>query len=214
MWCKFSNMGEDHGHKDRIWESKHTRSDNLANIYMLAKDHKVDMAWMKVVSGCDSDTLGLSNSVSEQLEAVCNSLDEPYGVISSEDMLACVVDCNKRLEKIRSEKTRNGEALDDQEELIIFRNDVVGLFPNITSARTGKIVRYRVQESKLKFEGMNFKQASLYVYLNQEKTGDLQELRQYFPWRRKVGGTATGMNNIEVNGRDKMGDSYWVWPER
>ena len=181
---------------------------------MLAKDHKVDMAWMKVVSGCDSDTLGLSNSVSEQLEAVCNSLDEPYEVISSEDMLACVVDCNKRLEKIRSEKTRNGEALDDQEELIIFRNHMVVLFPNITSARTGKIVRYRVQESKLKFEGMNFKQASLYVYLNQEKTGDLQELRQYFPWRRKVGGTAPGMNNIEVNGRDKMGDSYWVWPER
>ena len=32
MWCKFSNMGEAHGHKDRIWESKRTKSDNLANM--------------------------------------------------------------------------------------------------------------------------------------------------------------------------------------
>ena len=119
-----------------------------------------------------------------------------------------------RLEKLRSEKTRNGETLGDQEELIIVGNDVVGLFSNITSAKIGRIVRYKVQESKLKFEGMSFKQASLYVYLNQEKTGDLQELRRYFPWRRKVGGTASGKNNIEVNSKEKMGDSYWVWPTR
>ena len=83
MWCKFSNMGEAHGHKDRIWESKRTKSENLANMYLLAKDHKAEMGWRKVVTGCDSDTLGLSNSVSELLEAVCNSLDAPYEEISS-----------------------------------------------------------------------------------------------------------------------------------
>ena len=43
MWCKFSNMGEDHGHKDRILESKQTKSENLANMYIPAKDHKVEM---------------------------------------------------------------------------------------------------------------------------------------------------------------------------
>ena len=97
---------------------------------------------------------------------------------------------------------------------MVIGNDVVGLFPNITSTRTGRVVRYKVQESTLKFEGMSFKQVTLYVYLNQEKTGDLDELRQYFPWRRKVGGTAPGMNNVEVNSKDKMGDSYWVWPRK
>jgi hypothetical protein len=180
MWCKFNNMGEAHNHKDRIWESKQTKSENLANMYLTVKDHKESLAWRKVVSGCDSDTLGLSNSVSELLEAVCNSLEEPYEVISSEDMLACVVDCNRRLETIRREKLQAGEALGDQEKLVMCGNDVVGLFPNITSARTGKIVRYKVEESKLRFEGMNFKQVSLYVYLNQEKTGDLSELRRFF----------------------------------
>ena len=62
---------------------------------------------------------------------------------------------------IREEKVRNGQALGDEDELIIIGNDVVGLFPNITSTKTGKIMRYKVQESKLKFEGMSFKQVSL-----------------------------------------------------
>ena len=128
--------------------------------------------------------------------------------------MACLVDCNQKIEKIRREKQEKGEEMGDHEELVIIGNDVVGLFPNITSAKTGKIVRYKVQESKMKFEGVSFKQVSLYVYLSQEKTGDLTELRQYFPWRRKVGGTAPGMNNIEVNSRDKMGDSCWVWPKK
>ena len=62
---------------------------------------------------------------------------------------------------IREEKVRNGQALGDEDELITIGNDVLGLFPNITSTKTGKIMRYKVQESKLKFEGMSFKQVSL-----------------------------------------------------
>ena len=50
--------------------------------------------------------------------------------------------------------------------------------------------------------------------MNQEKKGDLQELRRYFPWRRKVGGTAPGMNNQDINNKEKTGESYWVWPTR
>ena len=112
------------------------------------------------------------------------------------------------------ERKERGDILGDEDEMIIIGNDVVGLFPNITSARTGRIVRYKVQESSLKLEGMSFKQSSLYVYLNQDKTGDLTELRQYFPWRRKVKGTAPGMSNNEVNSRNKMGDNYWVSPRK
>ena len=76
--------------------------------------------------------------------------------------MACVAECNKKLEMTRREKIRKGELLGDQEELIIIGNNVLGFFPNITSAKTGRIVRYKVQESKLKFEGMSFKQVSLY----------------------------------------------------
>ena len=40
------------------------------------------------MTGCTSNTLGMSNNVSDLLEAVANSEPEPYKVISSEDMLA------------------------------------------------------------------------------------------------------------------------------
>ena len=40
------------------------------------------------MTGCTSNTLGMSNNVSDLLEAVANSEPEPYEVISSEDMLA------------------------------------------------------------------------------------------------------------------------------
>ena len=83
-----------------------------------------------------------------------------------------------------------GESLEELEDLIVFGNDVVGLLPNITSARTGVIMLYKVEESRLELNGLNFKQLSLYVYLNHGKTGDLQELRKYFPWRKKVDGVA------------------------
>ena len=29
-----------------------------------------------------------------------------------------------------------------------------------------------------------------------------------------MGGTAPGRNNLEINSRDKMGDSYRVWPKK
>jgi hypothetical protein len=101
MWCKFTNIGETHGQKDRVWESKTTTSENLASMHLLLKDHKEKLATRKFGSGCDSDTLGLSNTVSEFLEAVCNSLEEPYEVISSEDIIIIIyLQFRVRLNKI------------------------------------------------------------------------------------------------------------------
>ena len=52
-----------------------------------------------VVSGCKSNTLGLSNILSDMVESVCHSMEEPFEVISSEDMLARIVGFNKEVEK-------------------------------------------------------------------------------------------------------------------
>ena len=52
-----------------------------------------------VVTGCTSNTRGLSNSVSDVLESVANSEPDPYEVISSEDMLARSKVFNKKMQK-------------------------------------------------------------------------------------------------------------------
>ena len=72
-------------------------------MYVLVKDHKKDDSTRPVVTGCTSNTRGLSNGVSDFLESVANSIPDSYEVISSEDMLARIEDANKVARKIIEE---------------------------------------------------------------------------------------------------------------
>ena len=54
-------------------------------MYFMFKDHKKEDGWRPVVSGCNSNTLGLSNILSDLVESVCGAVSEPFEVISSDD---------------------------------------------------------------------------------------------------------------------------------
>ena len=82
---------------------------------MLLKEHKKDLATRPVVSGCDSNTLGLSNMVSEFIDAVANSIDNPYEVISTEDLLARVHEFNIMMTILREEKISKGKDITEKE---------------------------------------------------------------------------------------------------
>ena len=69
FWCKMWKSGEMHGHKDRIIDSKMCRSCKVASMYLLVKDHKKDGSTRPVVTGCSSNTRGMSNAVSDFLES-------------------------------------------------------------------------------------------------------------------------------------------------
>ena len=45
----------------------------------------MDGSTRPTVTGCTSNTMGLSNSVSDLLESVANIIQDPYEVISTED---------------------------------------------------------------------------------------------------------------------------------
>ena len=68
MICKILNAGERHGHLERILNSKIVNSEATAPKYYLFKDHKEGEHWRPVVSGCISNTLGLSNLLSDTVE--------------------------------------------------------------------------------------------------------------------------------------------------
>ena len=88
-WGKMWNSGQDHGHGSRIITSKTSKSENSSDMYLLYKDHKQEDGKVRpVVTGCTSDTLGMSNNVSDLLESVANSEPAPFEVVSTEDMLA------------------------------------------------------------------------------------------------------------------------------
>ena len=89
MLVKIFNMGENNGHLQRILDSKLTNSEQAAPKYFMFKDHKEGGGWRPVVSGCSSNTLGMSNLLSEVVESICSSVEDPYEVISSTDMCKC-----------------------------------------------------------------------------------------------------------------------------
>ena len=116
-WVKMHNTGESHGHKDRVIDSKVSRSKNLSTMYLAVKDHKKEPGKSRpIVTGCSGNTRALSNSVSNLLESVANTIENVFERISSEDMLHSVKLSNeiiakmrdtwrkKRLEKLRCKK--------------------------------------------------------------------------------------------------------------
>ena len=72
-------------------------------MYLTLKDHKPGDKSRGIVTGCSSNTRGMSNSVSDVLEAVANNEKEPYEVCSGEDMLARIHACNEKTMARRNE---------------------------------------------------------------------------------------------------------------
>ena len=67
------------------------------------KDHKEGKKSRPVVTGCNSNSRGFSNSVSDLLESVNKANQDPYEALNTEDMLAKVEEYNKKAEKIIKE---------------------------------------------------------------------------------------------------------------
>ena len=71
MLSKSFNIGENHKHLTRISKSKLNKSENTAPKYFLYKDHKKEkLQFRPVVSGCSSDTIGMSNLLSDIVESM------------------------------------------------------------------------------------------------------------------------------------------------
>ena len=67
----------------------------LAVMTLLLKVHKAGNKSRAVVTGNSSNSVGLSITVSMFLEAVAASIDSPYEVSSSEDLIAVFEEVNE-----------------------------------------------------------------------------------------------------------------------
>ena len=74
-WCKMWRSGQRHGHLARIMTSKTTTSNNVASMWLALKDHKEGGKSRGIVTGCTSNSKGMSNAVSDVLEAVASSME-------------------------------------------------------------------------------------------------------------------------------------------
>ena len=146
LWCKITNAGESHDHFKRIVKSKTCNSELSASKYLMYKDHKSKDAYRPVVSGCSSNSLGLSNLLSDLVESLCLSVNDPFEVISAEDMLAQFEEFNRDIE----EKIAAEPEYDWRRDYLLLGTDVVSLFPSLSAENTAHAVRKQAERSQIK----------------------------------------------------------------
>ena len=93
-------MDQNVGQRWGTWvlDAKVTHSENISTMYVVVKDHKKEPRESRpIVTGCSGNTRGLSNSVSNFLESIANSIENKFECISSEDMLFNTKQANKEI---------------------------------------------------------------------------------------------------------------------
>ena len=205
FWTRILNSGLNHDHMDRIMKSKLCSSENPAPKYFMYKDHKVEGGYRPVVGGCNSDTLGLSNTLSEVVEAVAMGVNNPYEVVSSEDMLSRIYNCNEEIKKLKEEKGANWNW---KEELILIGTDVQSLFPSLSAEKTGEAVRIQFAKSNITWENIDWKLLALYVKLHDYywKGDELDPILSYLPTRKSNMGRPPSIGTINL-------EQKYSWPQ-
>ena len=100
-------------------------------------------------------------------------------------------------------------------ELVLIGNDVVALFPSLTSKRSGELVREEVEESDIVVEGFNHRLGVRYIKMMKHLTGDLKPLGSVMPWRKTVPGRKPTVASKEfTRSDDDLGDDKWCHPKR
>ena len=211
MWSKITNAGEAHGHNGRIRSSKNIESEIAANKYYMFKDHKEGEKYRPVVSGCCSNTLGLSGLLSDIIESLCLAVENPFEVISSEDLLANINEFNEEIKR----EIEKENSYDWRKDYVLLGTDVVSLFPSMSAEKTGEAIRKQVEKSKISWEEIDEKWLSLYVRLNRELCYNYEEIENLLPIRRRGRrGKEAGMGSQECDKRhlEDNEKSNWEWP--
>ena len=190
-----------------------TRGQNLASLRLLLKDHKKELKTRQVVSGNESNTVGLSNIMSDLVESLANAVENPSEVISTEDLLSKIHDCNLELERRRKERKERGDDPDEEEDaLYILGSDVVALFPSMTAVKTGRVAREMAVQTTMTVEGMDYKEMARYAWLGNRDglTSGVEEVRRLLPVKNSTRGTGPGFKNKEVNAPEKHTEVSWT----
>jgi hypothetical protein len=74
-----------------------------------------------------------------------------------------------------------------RKRLMMVANDFVGLFPAMKEINTGKAVEKQVLNSRIVVKGVKFREVARYVAGSRKLCGDLSEVENVLPWRRKTG---------------------------
>ena len=85
----------------------------------------------------------------------------------------------------------------------------------MTSKRTARIARERIEKTKLKMEGVCWRKAIIYVKMNRHLTSGIsQRIRKYMPVRKSKQGVEPGMASKCLRGKEGSELTQWIFPRR
>ena len=130
MLIKFFKLGAEWGQSDRMRETMLNSSLSLCPMYLLYKDHK-GWTWEKgpvpptrpVASGNRGMNIHLSEIISEVLEPVADEMDGKNEVISTEDMVAKLLEVDRSLMNWNEVEWWRGVVYDGFEACLVCRGD-------------------------------------------------------------------------------------------
>ena len=153
------------------------------------------------------------------IESVANAVEDPFEVISSEDLLSRIEKFNKLVDQTKKEKIKENPKSDWdwRDDWMLIGSDVVSLFPSLTAENTAKIVRNQVRKSPIEWKNIDVDWLRLYIHQNRSMSSDLSSIIHLLPQKRKGRrGVESGMHSQECLQRhiDTNNEkSCWQWPK-
>ena len=101
---------------------------------------------------------------------------------------------------------------DDQDIFALIGMDAVALFPSLSGENTARIVRRRVEKSKIIWRGFNWKKATIYIMANENLVEGIdKEVKKFFPIRKSNKGVKLGMASKGMSNKEMSEDKQWYW---
>ena len=195
---KIFNVGEHWGedNQKRVNGAYYTEAGVVPVLSTMVKDHKPleeGQPKTRPVVSCSTSVNGrLSEFVSDVLVpvAIAQHSDE---CLSSEEMLYHVGEAA-------------GEIREYGKNVVVSSEDVDGLFPNIEILRSAEICGEAIKETKVKYEGVDYRWAGKYIALTcTPKEIEESGLYDIVPVRKYKPGTRPGITGAEAMSRKKEG---------
>ena len=77
-------------------------------------------------------------------------------------------------------------------------SDVVALYPSLTADRTAKMIRKKIEESDIKFEGFDIEKGKAYLGINRDELDEEQRerMKRIIPEKKATTGTRPTMTSV------------------
>ena len=111
-------------------------------------------------------------------------------------------------------ESNNGEKIDIG-KLVVTGADAKALYPSLQIRMTARLVKQEAMKTKIKFEGLNYKEMARYVRIGYDHFQiRAMKLERIVPRRRYCHGTEPGITGMEPLGAEADDETRWIFPQR